>query len=94
MQHTLTDCFFRWNLAGLLLEEPEGIDLLADGVDVASSNGPHDEDAYENRNPDARTADAEGVYHVHIGHAANEHQNNGEHEDCGIESNHEQDVVA
>lgn len=51
----------------LLLMEPEGGDFLADGVDVSGGDGAHDDEAHEDGHADARTANAEGAYHVHIG---------------------------
>ena len=51
----------------LLLVEPERGDFLADGLDVANGDGAHDEQTDEDSHADARTTNAEGAYHVHIG---------------------------
>ena len=40
-------------IKGLFLVEPEGGDLLADGVDVASGDGAHDDEADKDGNTDA-----------------------------------------
>lgn len=74
--------------------EPQGVDFLADGADVARGDGTHDEQADEDGNPNAGAADAEGVNHVHVGHAAQQHEQDGEHEHKGVKAHDEQDVVA
>ena len=47
--------------------EPKGADFAADGADVAGRDGAHDDQSDEDGDPDAGTADAESVNHVHIG---------------------------
>lgn len=78
---------------GLFLVEPEGVDFVADGADVAGGDGAHDEQSDEDGDPDAGAADAKGVNHVHVGQSPNEHQDEGENEDNGVKAHDEQDVV-
>ena len=73
--------------------EPQGGDLLADSADVAQGDGTHDEEADEDGDPHAGTADAEGVDHVHIGHAADKHEHDGQDKDGSVKYHHEHDVV-
>ena len=71
--------------------KPEGVDFFVDGADVAEGDGAHD-DADEDGDPYARTTDAEGTDHVHVGQSADEHQHDGEDQDGGVECHDEQDV--
>ena len=72
----------------LFLVNPQGCDFIVDGDDIADGDGAHDDDADEYGDPYAGAIDAEGVDHVHIGHAPDEHEHDGEHEDNGVKTDY------
>ena len=72
----------------LFLVEPQGCDFIVDGDDIADGDGTHDEDTDEYGDPYAGAIDAEGMDHVHIGGAPDEHEDDGEHEYDGVKADY------
>ena len=72
----------------LFLENPQGCDFIVDGDDIADGDGTHDDDADEYGDPYAGAIDAEGMDHIHIGGAPDEHEDDGEHEYDGVKADY------